>query len=253
MNIEQLHKLNEIAAKFTPELLVNYIPKADPNEGFPRDLLELAAINLKYAKDSEQRLTMNEVFKSLIERGLDMSRPIHTMAIGDNPPPSIIQFLSNTQNATDNVIKAALRKNPDITLASNSGYNPLLGCIQHKRYDLYDTFYVKGLRLSPEAANVALVILTATCSTSDKPEVKSHNEKVAKQLMLMGANLFETKMYGSGVEVELAERGYHKLASIIEKVKLHTTMNRVSAEIDLADVTPEEQRVVQHVHASRGL
>lgn len=231
MESQEKKELVDLSKKFGTEVLSKYIKAADPNEMGRRNLLEIIILKLHDAYDIDDIAELNSSLQLMIERGLDTSRKVFTLAFpsSEYSSPSLIQIASNLENISSDTFKAILAKEKrNLSNQPNSGLNILIGRIKNKDAEGFKALLDENLRLTPDLAEEGLKTLTAVSNESDTKSQIQDTLYIGKELIKMRPNLFNIKLFNNTIAFEdvLSEKGQEELSSLVKALKIDTTIEQ---------------------------
>jgi hypothetical protein len=248
---EKKEKIATLAARFPIDTFVSYVEKADPNEGMPRDLLEIL-----FAKLTDDSITidesnkLNSAFATMINNGLDLTRKVDWLQLTGKISPNVFLAAAATEKVDQVNIFRLMEKSAPIN-DEGTGRNILRSAIYNVRYDAFNELFDGGVRAT-DIADVNHMMLDLAISSSDDPEPsdieKTYN--LAMKILSMGPDLFEIKLQGQTVSDVFAEKGHIKLSGLISSLKLRTT---IESQVQEKTGTEDEAEFLESTFAGRGI
>jgi hypothetical protein len=250
MSDDKKVQIATIAEKWPTKTFAQYVSKADPNEGMPRDLMEILFAKLNSSIELDESNLLNEALSDLIDNGLDLNRRVDWLQLNGKESPKVFLAAMTIESISQkNVVKLMLKNAP--TDDVGTGRSILKSTINNYRYGNFEDLFNSGVRATDiEHVNDMMIMLAV--SASDDPEEYEITElyDVAKKVLSMGPDLFEIKVQNRSLSDVFAEKGHVKLAGMISSLKIHTT---VESQEQVKLGTSQEAEVLESTFAGRGM
>lgn len=242
-------------ASYPADHLLRYVNNCNPNEDWPRNILEIVLHNLANARNQSDQILLNKALTALVERGVDINRVIeHVDSEQLKAQPSLLQYSAYLNTVETSTLQSIVALKPDINVAKDSGLNPIVSAVSKGDHITFNYLYAEGLRLNSSDADMSVRLLVSYSSKQQTLDGLSHHdqrgiENTMVSLLKMHPDFLHNPAQRKAITDKMNESGLLKISSFIQKLALKSALE--SQEI--RDELPEDERVFQGAFANRGL
>jgi hypothetical protein len=233
MSDDKKVQIATIAEKWPIETFVKYVSKADPNEGMPRDLLEIVFAKLTSTLELNETSMLNRALGELINNGLDLNRRVDWMQLTDKKAPKVFLAAMSIDAMADTTLVDLIQKQAP-TDDADTGRSILGSAISSFHYDKFVHLFNSGIRATDiKDVNLMMRMLAVNASFSPDDDELAEVYDLAKKVLSMGPDLFDVKVHNRSLSDAFSEKGHLKVAAMITSLKIKTTVaNQVPVKLD---------------------
>lgn len=235
---------------FKADHLFRYVNSCDPNESWPRNVLEITLFKLSQNRD-EEALYLIKSLETLLDRGLDLTRTVEhgTQLFGDlSAPPSIIQYIAFLKNVPSETFANFLAETSHSMINKVDGLHPLKGLAMKLDHVNFNKLCDMGFQLTNDEAAQALKLMLEQIRNqmtggSNSPDLMDEFHTMGLNLLKMVPNITSYNSQGFNIEQRMSSAGLTKLAAIVDKVSIRSV-------IEEQQTTPVDESTYQIVHSA---